>query len=107
MNEKKESSWEKVKSETENVKKLWNRIPMDNIDEINEVIYAAVKLVNDEIGIPQKKKKPACEISLEWQLKKLRQWVKLLRKLKHTKTEWNKKKQQQKYNCWQVWQNKR
>ena len=43
--------WNKVKVETKKVNELLKNIPTDNITELNELIYAGVKLVSDKIGI--------------------------------------------------------
>ena len=41
-----------VKLETEKVNKVLQHIPRDNITELNKLIYAISKLVNNRIGIP-------------------------------------------------------
>ena len=47
---------------------------MNNINELNELIYAGAKLVSEKTGIPTKttveKSKPGWEIGLETQIKK-------------------------------------
>ena len=52
-------------------------IPMNNITELNELIYAGAKLVCKKIGIPSKstktQSKPGWKIRLETQIKKLRE----------------------------------
>ena len=50
---KRNQDWEKVKVETENLNKLLENIPTDNITELNGLIYAGSKLDSVKIGIPQ------------------------------------------------------
>ena len=50
----KESRLKKVKVETEKVRKLSEYIPTDHITELNELIYAGIKLVSDKIRSPQR-----------------------------------------------------
>ena len=53
---------------------------MDNLTELNELIYAGAKLVSDKIGIPQRNpernSKSGWEMRIEAQIKKLRPQVK-------------------------------
>ena len=67
----------KIKVETEKMDKLLANIPKDNSSELNELIYAGAKLINDSIDVPLRKPnmniKPGCEISQEGQVKKLQQ----------------------------------
>ena len=64
---------------------------MDNINELNDQIYACANLVSDNIGIylsnPNRNTKPKWEMRLEEQIRKLQQQTKLFRKEKHTKTQ--------------------
>ena len=68
-----ETRLEKVKVETEKIKKLLSNIPRSNIIELNEPIYAEAKLVCDEIGILLRKSnrntKFGWEIRLNGQVK--------------------------------------
>ena len=43
----------KVKAESEKINKLLTNISMNNIMELNELIYAGAKLVCNKIGVPQ------------------------------------------------------
>ena len=65
-------------------------IPMDNIKELNELIYTEAKLVQNKIRIPIKNPKrtikPGWEMRLEKQIKKLWQQAKLHSKVKHIGT---------------------
>ena len=66
------------KSQDRNWKdKLLPNTPMDNIPKLNELIYAGAKLVSDKNRCsskePELNTKPASEIRLEEQVKKLRQ----------------------------------
>ena len=66
------------------------RILTFNINELNDLIYAGAKLVNNKIDIPQRNPKrnpkPGWEMRLERQIKKMPQ-AKLLGKVKHTGTQ--------------------
>ena len=65
----------KIKLEAEKVNKVLQYIPMDDMIELNELIYTRTKLVGNKIGIlqknPNRKRKPGREIRLEGQIKKL------------------------------------
>ena len=58
-------------TETEKTNQVLTYISTNNITELNELIYAGVKLVCEKIGIPsknkKKKSKPGWEIRLETQ----------------------------------------
>ena len=86
----------KFKVETEKVNKLLTNILTCNISELKELIYEGAKLVCDKISVPQRNldrnKKPGWEIKLEVLIKKLRQQAKVLKKEKHTRICWDKKK---------------
>ena len=41
------------KVKVENANGLFKKMSIDNINELNDLIYAAAKLVSDKIGIPQ------------------------------------------------------
>ena len=60
---------------------------MDNISELNELIYAGAKLVWDKICVPlsnpNRNTKSGREIRLGGQVKKLQQQAKIRRKEKH------------------------
>ena len=70
--------WKAVKAETnkkiKQKKELLSHISMKDITERNELIYALVKLVCDELGVSRKstnrKSKPGWEIRLATQIKK-------------------------------------
>ena len=47
-------NWKKIKVETEKVNKLLKHISMNNITELNELIYARTKLISDKIDISQR-----------------------------------------------------
>ena len=87
--------WKNVKVETEKVNKLLPNIPMDNITELSELIYAGAKLVCDKIGVPQgnpnRNTRSRWEIRLEEQIKKLLLEVKMQKKGKHIRIYWGKK----------------
>ena len=76
---------------------------MDNITELNVLIYIGVKLACDKTGVPLRNSnrngKPGGEIWLEGQVKKLWQ-VKMLRKEKRTRICWDEKiKTAEKSDC--------
>ena len=50
----KNQDWKNVKVESKKVNKLLKHIPSDYINELNELIYAGAKLVNDKIGTSQR-----------------------------------------------------
>ena len=68
--------------ETEKINMWLTNILIDNITELNGLIYAAVKLVNDKINIslrnPNGTTKSWCKKSLEEQIKKLWEQEKVL-----------------------------
>ena len=47
--------WKTLKIETNKINNILPYIPMNNITELNELIYAGAKLVCENIGIPLKK----------------------------------------------------
>ena len=47
----------KVKVETKRVNKFVNYVPTDNIAELNQLIYARSKLVDNKVSIFQRTKK--------------------------------------------------
>ena len=55
-----------------------------NITELDELIYAGMKLVFDKFDVPLKNKntnsKPGCEIRLERQIRNHRQQAKIIRR---------------------------
>ena len=61
-----------MKVETEKANKLLPNIPIGNITELNELIYAGVKQVCDKISVPEGKlninTKSGWEIKLEGQI---------------------------------------
>ena len=69
-----------------------------DIIKLNELIYAGAKLISNKIGRPlrnpNRQAKPGWEMKLEEQMKKLQQQAKILRKVKHTETQWKEKKPQ-------------
>ena len=66
--------WKTLQIETNKINHILPYIPTNNITELNELIYAAAKLVCENIGIPtkstKKQQKPGWEIRLESQIKK-------------------------------------
>ena len=46
--------WGTIKSETQKVNDLLTNIPTNIITELNDLIYAGVKLVCEKIGVPLK-----------------------------------------------------
>ena len=66
--------WKTLKIETNKINHILPYIPTNNITELNELIYAGVKLVCENIGIPlkstMKQQKLGWEIRLESQIKK-------------------------------------
>ena len=66
--------WGTVKTETNKINQVLPYISTNNINELNELIYAGAKLVCEITGIPskstKKKSKPGWEIQLETQVKK-------------------------------------
>ena len=70
---------------------------MNNITELNELIYAGAKQVSDKIGIPPQKdmnrnSKPGWNIRLETQIKNLRKQAKRIKERKNVGTGWDEKK---------------
>ena len=67
--------WETLKIETNEINHILPYIQTNNITELNELIYAWVKLVCEKIGIPsnstKKQSKPGWEIRLEMQIWKI------------------------------------
>ena len=63
------------KVETKKVNNILKHIPTDTISELNEIIYAGVKVVLEEISISLRnqniKTKPRWEMRLEGLIKKL------------------------------------
>ena len=63
---------------------------MDNITELNELIYAESRLICEKIGIPskstKKKSKLGWEIQLETQIKNLRKQAKMIKQRKDAGT---------------------
>ena len=66
--------WKTLKIEPNKINHILPYIPMNNITELNELIYARAKLVCEKIGIPskstKKQSKPGWKIRLETQIKK-------------------------------------
>ena len=79
-----------VKMETKKINQVLPYLSMNNITELNELIYAGAKLVCEKIGIPskstKKKSKPGWGIRLETQIKNLRKQAKMIRKRKDAVT---------------------
>ena len=75
--------WRIVKAETNKVNQVLTYISMNNITELNELIYAGAKLVCEKIGIPSKntkeKSKPGWEIRLKTQIENLRKQLKVIK----------------------------
>ena len=67
--------WRTLKIETNKMNQVLPDISTNNISELNELIYAGAKLVCEKIVIPsksmKKKSKPAWEIRLKTQIKKI------------------------------------
>ena len=64
--------WRTVKTEPNKISQVLPYISKNNMTELNELIYAAAKLVLRKIGSPQKarkKSKPGWKIRLETQIK--------------------------------------
>ena len=103
--------WKTVKKETNKINQVIPYISTNNITELNELIYAGVKLVWERIGIlskiKKKKSKPAREIRLETQIKYLRKQAKMIKQRKNAGTSRNKKEMatQEKNNS-TTWGNK-
>ena len=76
--------WKTLKIETNKINHILPYIPTNNITELNELIYAGVILVCENIGIPSKStkklSKPGWEIRLETQIKKLWKQARMIRK---------------------------
>ena len=81
--------WKNIQVETEKVNILLLIIPTGNINELNKLIYAGMKLVCEKIGVPlgnsNRNTKAGWEIRLEGQVKKFWQ-VRVLRKEKNATT---------------------
>ena len=73
-----------MKSETEKVNNLLTNIPINDITELNDLIYAGAKLVCEKIGAPLKttdrKLKPGWELKLDSEIKRLRQQARKLKR---------------------------
>ena len=73
---------------------------MNNITELNELIYAGVKLICEKIGIlsesTKEKSKPWWEIWLEKQIKNLQKQAKIINQRKDAGICRNKKERQHK-----------
>ena len=58
--------WRTLKTETNKINQILPYISMNNITELNELIYAGAKLVCEKIGVPskstKKQSKPGWEI---------------------------------------------
>ena len=92
--------WKTVKTETNKINQVLTYISMNNITELNELIYAGAKLVCEKIGIPSKGTKensrPGWEIQLETQIKKnRRKQAKMIKQRKDAGICRNKKKRRQ------------
>ena len=76
--------WKTLMIVTNKINHILPYIPTNNITELNELIYAGVKLVCVKIWIPSKstknRSKPGWEIPLETQIKKLRKQARMIRK---------------------------
>ena len=85
-----------LKIEKNEINHMLPYIPLNNITELNELIYAGAKLVCEKIGIPSKRtKKPSragWEIRLETQIKNLRKQARIIKK-RGTEKSGNKKEQ--------------
>ena len=61
--------WRTIKSETEKVNYLLTNIPTNDITELNDLIYAGIKLLREKIRVYLKttgrKSKPGWELRLE------------------------------------------
>ena len=72
-----------VKTEMNKINQVLHYISMNNITELNELIYAGRKLVCEKIGIPSKrtkeKSKLGREIRQETQIKNLRKQTKMIK----------------------------
>ena len=67
--------WRTLNTETNKINRIIPDISINNITELNDLIYAGAKLVCDIIGVPPKKtskkpSKPGWEVRLETQIKK-------------------------------------
>ena len=86
--------WIIVKTETNETNQVLPYISTNNKTEINELIYARVKLFCENIGIPSKStkkiSKPGWEIRLETQIKNLQKQAKMI-KHKDAGIYWNKR----------------
>ena len=87
--------WRIVKAETNKVNQVLTYISMNNITELNELIYASAKLVCEKIGIPSKntkeKSKPGWEFRLETQIKNQRKQLKVIKQKKYAEINRNRK----------------
>ena len=76
--------WKTLKIEKNKINHILPYIPMNNITELIELIYAGAKLVCEKIGIPskstKKQSKPGWEIRLETQIKKIRKQTRMIKK---------------------------
>ena len=104
--------WRTVKTETNKINQVLPSISTNDINELNELIYAGAKLVCEKIGIPRKSTKKknqsqGWEIQLETQIKKnLRKQAKMIKQRKDAGICWNQKeKGNTKYNN-TTWGNK-
>ena len=74
--------WKTLKIETNKINHILPYILTNNINEINEPIYAGAKLVCEKIEIPsnstKKQSKPGWEIRLETQIKNLRKQARMI-----------------------------
>ena len=67
----KETEWRTLKTETNRINQTLPYISTNNITELNELIYAGVKLECEKIGIPSKStKKPGGKFDWKRRLKK-------------------------------------
>ena len=87
--------WRTVKTEKNKINQVLPYISMNNITELNELIYAGVKLVCEKIGIvsksTKKKPKPGWEIRLGTLIKNLRKQAKMIKQRKDAEICRNKK----------------
>ena len=91
----KESRLENVKLETENRNILLRYIPIENITDLKNVIYARAKFVSDKREIPMRNLKEKLDGNLDWRNKLKRFWKmqESKRKRKHIWSETSEEKE--------------
>ena len=74
--------WRTLKTETNRINQMLPYISTNDISELNDLIYAGVKLVSEKIGVPskstKKQYKAGWEVRLETQIKNLQKQVKMV-----------------------------